>query len=123
MHNSKIITTFALQLETNKKNVTMKNVVIVSKHLFYNNNGVDVNMGMTASDIMVFSNIQKAEEFVEEQILMYSANDDTLKFDKYVYEMADCIYQGAKAMISYSQMGYDKNGVRRAFRIVKREVE
>ena len=101
----------------------MKNVVIVSKHLFYNNNGVDVNMGMSASDIMAFSNIQKAEEFVEEQISMYSANDDTLKFDKYVYEMADCICQGAKAMISYSQMGYDKNGVRRAFRIVKREVE
>jgi hypothetical protein len=101
----------------------MKNVVIVSKHLFYNNNGVDVPMGMTASDIMAFSNMQKAEEFVEEQISMYSANDDTLKFDKYVYEMEDCICQGAKAMISYSQMGYDKNGVRRAFRIVKREVE
>jgi hypothetical protein len=101
----------------------MKNVVIVSKHLFYNNNGVDVPMGMTASDIMAFSNMQKAEEFVEEQISMYSANDDALKFDKYVYEMEDCIYQGAKAMISYSQMGYDKNGVRRAFRIVKREVE
>ena len=102
----------------------MKNVVIVSKHLFYNDNGVDVNMGMSASDIMAFSNMQKAEEFVEEQIsLYYTANDDALKFDKYVYEMADCIYQGAKAMISYSQMGYDKNGVRRAFRIVKREVE
>lgn len=101
----------------------MKNVVIVSKHLFYNNNGVDVNMGMSASDIMAFSNMQKAEEFVEEQISMYSTNDDTLKFDKYVYEMEDCICQGAKAMISYSQMGYDKNGVRRAFRIVKREVE
>lgn len=101
----------------------MKNVVIVSKHLFYNDNGVDVNMGMTASDIMAFSNMQKAEEFVEEQISMYSATDDALKFDKYVYEMEDCIYQGAKAMISYSQMGYDKNGVRRAFRIVKREVE
>lgn len=101
----------------------MKNVVIVSKHLFYNNNGVDVNMGMTASDIVVFSNMQKAEEFVEEQISMYSANDDALKFDKYIYEMGDCIYQDVKEMISYSQMGYDKNGVRRAFRIAKKVVE
>ena len=103
----------------------MKNVVIVSKHLFYNNNGVDAPMGMSASDIIVFSNMQKAEEFVEEQIsLYYTANDaPKLAFDKYVYEMADCICQGAKTMISYSQMGYDKNGVRRAFRIVKREVE
>jgi hypothetical protein len=101
----------------------MANVIIVSKHLFYNDNGVDVSMGMTASDIMAFSNMQKAEEFVEEQISMYGANDDTLKFDKYAYEMEDCICQGAKAMISYSQMGYDKNGVRRAFRIVKRVIE
>ena len=103
----------------------MKNVVIVSKHLFYNNNGVDAPMGMSASDIIVFSNMQKAEEFVEEQIsLYYTANvAPKLAFDKYVYEMEDCICQGAKAMISYSQMGYDKNGVRRAFRIVKREVE
>lgn len=101
----------------------MKNVVIVSKHLFYNNNGVDVPMGMTPSDIIVFSNMQKAEEFVEEQISMYGAENDEPKFDKYVYEKGDCIYQDVKEMISYSQMGYNKNGVRRAFRIAKKVVE
>lgn len=101
----------------------MKNVVIVSKHLFYNNNGVDVPMGMSPSDFIVFSNMQKAEEFVEEQIKIYLTECDEPKFDKYVYKMEDCIYQDVKAMISYSQMGYNKNGVRKAFRISKKVVE
>lgn len=99
----------------------MANVVIVSKHLFMNENGVDYALGMSASDILAFSNMEKANEYVEEQIKVAYA--DEAKFDRFDYTNDECAYQGVKAMIVYAQHLYNKNGIRTAFRIVKQKIK
>ena len=100
----------------------MANVVIVSKHLFMNDNGVDYALGTNASDIITFSNLKKAEEYVAEQIDIYNKDEDEPSFDYYEYKKEYCFYQGVKAMQVYSQLGYNKNGIRKAFRITKQEI-
>ena len=99
----------------------MANVVIVTKHLFMNENGVDYALGMSASDFNAFSNMDKAIEFVEEQIKYLYADEPN--FDRYDWDKEDCMYQGVSQMVSYSQYSYNNRGIRTAFRIVKRKIE
>ena len=99
----------------------MANVVIVSKHLFYNNSGIDIAMGSSASDFNVFSNMNKAVEFVEEQI-KYLYADET-KFDVYNFSKNECICQGVSEMIVYSQQLYNQDNIRHAYRIIKKKIE
>ena len=99
----------------------MANVVIVTKHLFMNENGVDYALGMSASDILTFSNMEKAIDYVEEQIKIAYADEP--KFDRYDWNKEDCMYQGVSQMVSYSQYSYNNRGIRTAFRIVKQKIE
>lgn len=99
----------------------MANVVIVSKHLFMNENNIDYAMGLSASDIIAFSNMDKAIDYVEEQIRMGFVEEG--KFDRFDYSKEECMYQGVSAMVIYSQHTYNKNGIRHAFRIVKQKIE
>ena len=99
----------------------MANVVIVTKHLFMNENGVDYALGMSASDILAFSNMEKAIDYVEEQIKVAYADEP--KFDRFDYGKEDCKYQGVSQMICFTQYTYNKNNIRHAFRIVKRKIE
>ena len=101
----------------------MANVVIVSKHLFFKENGFDYPMGMSASDILSFSNLEKAESYVAELIKQYNMDDGEPDFAYYEYSKEECFNQGVKTMQVYSQRGYNKRNVRTAFRIVKREIE
>ena len=99
----------------------MANVVIVSKHLFYNHSGIDIAMGSSASDFNVFSNMEKAVEFVEEQIKHLYANE--AKFDVYKYTKNECICQGVSEMIVYGQHLYNKDNIRHSYRIMKKKIE
>lgn len=101
----------------------MANVVLVSKHQSMCDNGFDSVFGMSASDILAFSNMDKAIAFVEEQIAIRLKGDDSEgKFDKYTYTKAECLFQGVKEMIVYAQVAYNGNGVRTAYRIVKQSI-
>ena len=99
----------------------MANVVIVTKHLFMNENGVNYALGMSASDFNVFSNMEKAVEFVEEQIKYLYA--DEAKFDVYNYTKSECVCQDVSEMIVYSQQLYNKDNIRHSYRIMKKKIE
>jgi hypothetical protein len=99
----------------------MANVVIVTKHLFMNENGVDYALGMSASDILPFSNMEKAVDYVEEQIKVAYADEPN--FDRYDWSKEECMYQGVSQMVSFSQYSYNNRGIRTAFRIVKRKID
>lgn len=99
----------------------MANVVIVSKHIFYNNSGIDIAMGSSASDFNAFTNMDKAVEFVEEQIKYLYA--DEAKFDIYNYTKSECVCQGVSEMIVYSQQLYNKDNIRHSYRIMKKKIE
>ena len=99
----------------------MANVVIVSKHLFMNENGIDYAMGMSASDIVTFSNMDKALDYVDLQIRFVDVDEP--KYDRFEYSKEECNYQGVSAMIVFTQNTYNKNGIRHAYRIVKQRVK
>ena len=99
----------------------MANVVIVSKHLFYNNSGIDTSMVLSSSDIIPFSNMQKAIEFVEEQIKYVYATEE--KFERYEYTKEECKYNDAIEIITYSQQTYNKRNIRHSYRIMKKKIE
>lgn len=100
----------------------MANVVIVSKHmLYYNNDCTDTSFAVPVSDILAFSNMEKAIEYVEKQIK--EVYFDEPKFDRFDYSDVECIYQGVREMIVFSQHLYNQNGIRHAFRIVKQKIE
>lgn len=99
----------------------MANVVIVSKHMFMNDNGIDYAMAVSAADIIPFSNMDKAIAYVEEQINTLYA--DECKFDRYDYTKDECFYQGASAMVIFSQQKYNGNKIRHAYNICKKKVE
>ena len=99
----------------------MANVIIVSKHFFYNHSGTDIAMGSSASDFNAFSNMEKAVEFVEEQIKYLYA--DEAKFEVYNYTKNECVYQGVSEMIVYSQRLYNKDNIRHSYRIMKKKIE
>ena len=102
----------------------MANVYIVVKHMFYSNDCCfDTAMPTSASDIITFSNWDKAVEYVTEQIEFYlSSNHQEDKFTLYDYSKDECKYQGVEKMRIYAQEKYNYNNVRHCFRITKQKI-
>lgn len=102
----------------------MANIYIVTKQMFHkDSNNFDIAFASSACDIIAFSNWNKAEEFVKEQVItIESLNDNGGKFDVYCYEKNECRCQGVEKMSIYSQQVYNSNGIRYCFRITKQKV-
>lgn len=86
----------------------MANVYVVEKDIFFGNK----RGGFSLDDIKIFSNKEKAIEFVEKEI-----KDVKPKFDKYDYQ-----YDMCKDMLIYSQNECNENGVKHTFRIFKNKI-
>ena len=101
----------------------MASIVIVSKHLFLNENGRDLELPTGYGDCVVFSNMKKAEDYVVDVISKYNLYTTEPEFDRYEYGKNFCSTQGAEAIITYSQVDYNTNGIRTTFKLIERIVE
>jgi hypothetical protein len=102
----------------------VKYTYIVVKQLFYKGeSGFDTAMPTSASDIVTFSNWDKAVEFVEEQMAYYLSAENHYedKFELYDYNKDECKYQGVEKMRIYAQENYNYNNIRHCFRITKQK--
>ena len=98
---------------------------IVVKQMFYKGeSGFDIAMPTSASDIVTFSNWDKAVEFVECEVFYYRSLDENHyedKFEIYDYAKEECQYQGVEKMKIYAQENYNYNDIRHCFRITKQK--
>ena len=103
------------------------NVIVVTKKAFYKDfYGNERAMAVDYSDIHTFSNMDKAEDFVQQQIEMEKefSQFGCPPYEKYVYE--DTLIRksnGYKAYIVYAQNEYNTNGIRYGYMISKQVVK
>lgn len=102
----------------------MANVYVVVKKRFFNVNGTDYAGAVDYTDIRIFSNATKAEEFVQSEIEGYKKKDcpPFVMYDYAKYEFSNCDGR-YKAYKIYTQEQYNHNGVRIGFMITKQEIE
>ena len=98
----------------------MANTYLVVKQLFFKhptNEGwnVDVGEGLDPANMRTFSNIDKAEKYLMEQVEEYRKKPSEPKFER--YELKKDLYR--PYTLIYSQTEYNPNGVRKVFKLIK----
>ena len=98
----------------------MANTYLVVKQLFFKhptNEGwnVDVGEGLDTANMRTFSNFDKAEKYLMEQVEEYRKKPSEPKFERSEIENNHC----RPYHLIYSQMDYNPNGVRKVFKLIK----
>lgn len=98
----------------------MANTYLVVKQLFFKHPtnedwNVDVGEGLDPANMRTFSNFDKAEKYLMEQVEEYRQKPSEPKFDRYEFEKD--LYRPYNLI--YSQMKCNPNGVRKVFKLIK----
>lgn len=100
-----------------------KYVYVVIKKWFYTNQGIDIAAAIGSEDIRTFSNINKAKEFVENEMVISRINNN-VEFE--IYEEKYNVYASTKVVKSwnYYQPKYNSSSnIRYGFVIQKQIIE
>lgn len=98
----------------------MANTYLVVKQLFFKqptneDYNADVGECLNTANMRAFSNFDKAEKYLIEQVEEYRKKPSEPKFDR--YELKKDLYR--PYTLIYSQRVYNPNGVRKVFKLIK----
>jgi hypothetical protein len=96
----------------------MKYIYLVTRHTFFNNNGVDTAMAFDTTDVKPFTTWKKAEEYVCEKL-----GKDLVNYIWYDFDKDMLAFANVEKCKVYGTETYNENGVRVCYRIVKQVVE